>query len=291
MVLNLKATNITDSMIIVNQIDPQSIHITYSFVVSNFAPELSNLSSEIPSYNSFLFPIKSNPESTYGQSSLYNNDLDEIDNTIHYIYDQKSKNGLLDSKPIITVTQLDAKSKYLYCANKLETLSNFIDFVDYEFGIEYRSKYEPDLIYSIKKIGIRFGYKQEFLFYPIRELKAAQRVYLAYTVYNNEGLVWLPTCINDNKTLKIPRKVKRDCTILWGGSNPKHDGCIAMNPKPKTTHYSPCPEYIYGITDFESIDPSPVHQNGYIGIDMNNSDINNLIINHNSSAFQHHSIF
>jgi hypothetical protein len=285
MVLCLRPSKISDTIIIVNQIDPASIHITYTFVVDDL------VCNKKANYNSFLLPLKTNPASTIGQSSLYDYDLDQVNQTISYIYEQKNNFDPTEVKKEWIISTLDSDENYLHCAHKLESINNFVGFIDDIHGLDYRPKYFPDMGYVAKRTGIRFGYQQQFLYYPIRESDSAQRVYVAYTVYNNEGIIWLPTCLNNSNSLKFMRKVKRDCTIIWGGMNKNHKGCKVINPEPSNTHYSPSPKYLYGIADFEMAHPDSHFMNGYIGIDMTNTDSDNLIINKDSSAIHFSSIF
>jgi hypothetical protein len=285
MVLALKQSNISDTIVIINQVDPATIHVTYSFVTTRLDSSIN------PSYNTVLLPFKKGDSVELYPSSLYSNDLESVNNTINYIYDRMVSFYPNHSEPTRHTNTIKPDDIYLHCANEITELDKFIEFMDWNHGPDYIIKYLPELNSAIKRITKTFGSDNKFLYYTFRELLEPTRIYVAYSMYNCDGIIWLPTCHNNPKTLKIDKTIKRDMTILWGGVSSKHIGCKIINPPPLPSYYSPVPKYIYGIVNFATTYPNSNFENGYIGIDLANTDSNNMLINQDSEAIHFESIF
>jgi hypothetical protein len=127
------------------------------------------------------------------------------------------------------------------------------------------------------------------LLYLFKGLSTPSFDYLSYEYTLNPGQIcWLPTVENDHKTLNIDPIITRDLAIIWGGDDQEYARTIRDNRSfvPEVEPY-----YFYGIFDFQSAYPNGKFDNGFIGINFQDQNIDNISYNVDSNALHLSKIF
>ncbi len=121
----------------------------------------------------------------------------------------------------------------------------------------------------------------------LTETKTHSREYIAYKTNYQGGYYWLPTAESNHKNAIVPQLIKYKSTILWGGNNINHPESYPIG-----LGYDKqlIPEFVYGIADLPKTLNNELYCNGFVGIDFENSDPDNLVYNKDSQGIQLKSI-
>jgi hypothetical protein len=287
MCISLGPLNVTAPFITANLLPDNKVVVSYSIITSEpIVNVLRGRQEEKEVIYAWFLPIKDYAFDEITILNLSKKDKRNIDDALDYIEAQKSQNVSRSAtlsfgmaKGLSDVVTLADGSQVVRAANPVAILEQ-LNNVNPEFK-EKLSATADVAIYATNSVETLKN--SACIVYLFKGSNLPSRDYLAYEVpYNGEGDFYLPTVENDHKTLTIPKAVSRDNTFMWGGWDPKHQGAfdLELNYSDNTI----IPDNVYGCFDFSSVYPGQKFANGWIGINFQDTDPDNLRYNKDSDA-------
>jgi hypothetical protein len=301
MCISLSPLNVSSPFITANRLDG-SVIVSYSIMTSEDDQDVSTsynrsrsvkavIKEEETIYAWFL-PIKDYSFADITILNLTKKDKRNIDDALDYIEAQKRQYatrsmsfGGMVSKGLSDVVTLADGSQIVRAANPVAIFDEINNV-----NPEYRQKLFATADIAIKATNAVDELKNSTcLVYLFKGSSKPSRDYLAYEVpFNGEGDFYLPTVENNHSTLTIDRVITRDNVIMWGGVDPNHAG--AFDLELNYSDNSIIPDNVYGTFDFVSAYPGKKFANGWISINFNNEDPDNIFHDKDCDAIGNYDI-
>jgi hypothetical protein len=287
MCISLSPLNVTSPFITANLLPDNKVVVSYSIITSEpIVNVLRGRQEEKEVIYAWFLPIKDYAFDEITVLNLSKKDKCNINDALDYIEAQKRQNvsrsasrSISMTKGLSDVVTLQDGSQVVRAANPIAIFDQ-INNVNPEFK-EKLSATADVAIYATNSVDALKN--SACLVYLFKGSNLPSRDYLAYEVpYNGEGDFYLPTVENDHKSLTIPKAVNRDNTFMWGGYESSHKGAIDLELN--TSDNSIIPDNIYGMFDFNTVYPGQKFANGWIGINFQDTDPDNIPYNKDSEA-------
>jgi hypothetical protein len=291
MCISLSPLNVTAPFITANRLK-NSVVVTYSIITSepNNNPVRGRQIETEVIYGWFL-PIKDYSFDEITILNLTKKDKWNINEAIEYVETKKRENvtrsatfGMV-AKGLSDVVTLADGSQIVRAANPVA----IFDQID-NVNPEYREKLYATADIAIKATNAVDALKDSTcLVYLFKGSSNPSRDYLAYEVpYDGKDDFYLPTVENNHEKLTIDRVVSRDNLIMWGGEDPKHKGAFDLELNYSDNNV--IPDNVYGIFDFTIAYPGKKFANGWISINFNDEDPDNLAYDKDCDAIGNYDI-
>jgi hypothetical protein len=291
MCISLSPLNVTSPFITANRLD-KSVVVSYSIMTSEVNDnQVHGYQQENETIYAWFLPIKDYSYTDITILNLTKKDKRNIDAALEFIEAKKRQNASrsisfgMNSKGLSDVVTLADGSQVVRASNPVAIFDEINNV-----NPEYREKLFTTADIAIKATNAVVELKNSTcLVYLFKGSSSPSRDYLAYEVpYNGIEPFYLPTVENDHEKLTIDRVIKRDTMIMWGGVDPEHKGAIDLELN--CSDVSVVPHNVYGTFDFVSTYPGKKFANGWISINFNDEDPDNLAYNKDCDALGNYDI-